>query len=205
MSSVAADVLGDRGAWGSTGGGSKKSLGGQPDVFQRRAEDYSSREAQAIRARVGRVAIGVTVAVVVVVIVATVATMTWFVAAPKAVVKPSAMRGYSLIAHLTAACSTNDCRTAMAMLNSSIDATANPCEDVYKYVCGKWHSVDDDGRPMTYEQTLKFTYVNAVDSKLVGNATVNSLCRAAHPQAKIGCIYASCVAFYTNRCVFVGV
>ncbi|KAL3227289.1 hypothetical protein MRX96_024250 [Rhipicephalus microplus] len=81
----------ERGA--RTGGGSKKSLGGQPDVFQRRAEDYSSREAQAIRARVGRVAIGVTVAVVVVVIVATVATMTWFVAAPKAVVKPSAMQG----------------------------------------------------------------------------------------------------------------
>ncbi|KAL1437483.1 hypothetical protein MTO96_048869 [Rhipicephalus appendiculatus] len=196
------------GAWHSMGGGSrKKSLVGLHSALERRVEEFSSREVQAIRARCGRVAIGVTVAVVIVVIVATVVSVTWFVSGPKAVVKPSAMRGYALIAHLTAACSTERLpysdghaeqlrRSLCKPVRGSYRYTS---KDVYKYTCGKWHAVDDDGRPMSYEQNVRFAYANAVDSKLVGNTTANSLCRSSEPLAKMGCIYASCVAFYTNR------
>ncbi|KAL1437482.1 hypothetical protein MTO96_048868 [Rhipicephalus appendiculatus] len=117
----------------------------------------------------------------------------------KEVIAPSAMRGYSLLALLKAACSTDDCRTAVAMVNTSIDPSANPCDDLYKYVCGNWHVVDDDGKPLSYEANVKYHYVSTVDSNLVGNATTQTLCSSDDPRAKMGCVYTSCVTFYTKK------
>ncbi|KAH8029607.1 hypothetical protein HPB51_001889 [Rhipicephalus microplus] len=177
--------------------GAKKSLANAiPAAMD--ASEYSSIEAQELQARYDKVAIGSAVAVALVVLLIVFITVSWYIASRKQVVEPSAMRGYSLVNILGAACITDDCRTAVTILNSSIDPSANPCDELYKYACGKWHAVDDDGRPLSYEANVRYHYVHAVDRKLVGNATIDMLCNSGDPRAKMGCIYSSCVAFYTK-------
>ncbi|KAH8032334.1 hypothetical protein HPB51_024111 [Rhipicephalus microplus] len=180
--------------------GAKKSLANAiPAAMD--ASEYSSIEAQELQARYDKVAIGSAVAVALVVLLIVFIAVSWYIASRKQVVEPSAMRGYSLVNILGAACITDDCRTAVTMMNSSIDPSANPCDELYKYACGNWHAVDDDGRPLSYEANVRYHYVHAVDRKLVGNATIDRLCNSGDPRAKMGCIYSSCVAFYTKTCV----
>ncbi|KAH8029608.1 hypothetical protein HPB51_001890 [Rhipicephalus microplus] len=70
---------------------------------------------------------------------------------------------------------------------------------MYQYTCGKWHALDDKGRPMTYQEYVNYIYVTAIHANITGGATTGALCHSVQPRAKMGCIYSSCVAFYTTR------
>ncbi|XP_075726330.1 uncharacterized protein LOC142768261 [Rhipicephalus microplus] len=123
----------------------------------------------------------------------------WLTGSPAVLFHHSSMRGFTLTSILKQSCISDDCKKAVAILNASIDATANPCEDMYQYTCGEWHALDDKGRPMTYQEYVNYIYVTAIHANITGGATTGALCHSVQPRAKMGCIYSSCVAFYTTR------
>ncbi|KAL1437484.1 hypothetical protein MTO96_048870 [Rhipicephalus appendiculatus] len=163
-------------------------------------DEFSTQERQEIQEHHRRMVIGISIAVAAaLVIVVALVGLGWYTGTPAALFHRTEMRGYSLTAILRKSCFTDACRTAVAMLNASIDATANPCLDVYQYTCGKWRTLDHKGQPLTYEQDLNYRYVNAINANITAGATADALCRNVEPKAKMGCIYTSCVAFYTSR------
>ncbi|XP_070383317.1 uncharacterized protein [Dermacentor albipictus] len=185
----------------SVGGTRKQSAHQRLKAMRRRVEDeFSSQERKRIWDRCGKVATTVCAAVLVLGVLVTLGAMAYFMLASHGDGKgASAMRGFALMASLRDACYTDDCRMAVDRMNGSVDAAANPCEDLYQYACGHWITLDSDGNPLTYEQAVRHQYVEVLHGNLTSGTLTGGLCRSDKAQGKMSCVYASCVAFYTTR------
>ncbi|KAL3197666.1 hypothetical protein MRX96_044788, partial [Rhipicephalus microplus] len=62
------------------------------------------------------------------VLVAVLFSLGWLTGSPTVLFHHSSMRGFTLTSILKQSCISDDCKKAVAILNASIDATANPCE-----------------------------------------------------------------------------
>ncbi|KAL1484677.1 hypothetical protein MTO96_032446 [Rhipicephalus appendiculatus] len=95
-------------------------------------------------------------------------------------------------------CRSPSCKTAASEMKASVNITVVPCQDLYSFACGKWSEITNiteiSGVPvrLSYMQGLQEAYLDRVEQQL--------LSPTQDPKAsRIGSVYQSCVAFYTNR------
>ncbi|XP_065309865.1 uncharacterized protein [Dermacentor albipictus] len=103
---------------------------------------------------------------------------------------PRTAASMPLLAAVLPVCSSKGCRSAMEMINLSVDTSADPCQDAYALACGRWRFEDERGRRLTYKRMAYDNYVWQAHMLLVANGS--------HPRPELyvpSRIYRSCVNF----------
>ncbi|KAH7960587.1 hypothetical protein HPB49_021365 [Dermacentor silvarum] len=111
---------------------------------------------------------------------------------------PGTTKGYHLLTRqLQSACISDDCRTAVWLLDLSVDNSANVCDDVYAFVCGRWNRTGNAGLTQSYHQNLHDHYVPLVHNTLSAQKSANASVRPdVHQLIEL---YVSCLGFFNNR------
>ncbi|XP_077498624.1 membrane metallo-endopeptidase-like 1 [Amblyomma americanum] len=110
--------------------------------------------------------------------------------------KPVVSRPEPLLAQVVPACRTKECRSAMRILNLSMDTSADPCQDAYALACGRWHFTDEVGRPLTYIDMLHDRYVRQAHMNLAAKGA-NRLDHPVNLDVPSR-IYRSCIRFFVD-------
>ncbi|XP_065282069.2 uncharacterized protein [Dermacentor albipictus] len=116
--------------------------------------------------------------------------MTWLL--------PTTTKAHNLLTpQMQSACTSDDCRAAISLLNLSVDSNASVCDDVYSFVCGRWKSTSNAGLAQSYYQTQLDYYGPLVHNALSAHKHANISIRSdVHQLIEL---YFSCLGFFSNR------
>ncbi|KAH7956753.1 hypothetical protein HPB52_012426 [Rhipicephalus sanguineus] len=152
---------------------------------------FKAKGEQDSRSESSRLAVSAVIALATLLVSAlTTSIMTWLL--------PSGGSVHHLLTQrIQSVCNSHDCRSAVRLLDLSLDSGANACHDAYDFVCGHWKSTGHNGSTQSYHESLHDQYVPLAHNTLTAQRSRKS---SGRPEVRqLVKLYSSCLAFFSNE------